>query len=95
LDPCESDLPHKNISLHLRYVWLYLMFHRAYRHAVNGVTQEADDLAMQPVQAHELDTLELFAATSAAQIVVEKIKKKNFKNSVDGANLVTPLFEVP
>jgi hypothetical protein len=34
---------------------------------------------MQPVQAHELDTLELFTATSAAQIVVEKIKKKTSK----------------
>jgi hypothetical protein len=34
---------------------------------------------MQPVQAHELDTLELFTATSAAQIVVEKIKRKTSK----------------
>ena len=52
------------------------MFHRAYRHVVDGVKQAADDLAMQPVQAHELDTLELFTATSAAQVVVEKMKKK-------------------
>jgi hypothetical protein len=67
------------VSKHLRYVWLYLMFHRAYRNAVNGVTPEADDLAMQPVQAQELDTLDLFTATPAAQIVVEKIKKKTSK----------------
>jgi radical SAM superfamily enzyme YgiQ (UPF0313 family) len=67
------------VSKHLRYVWLYLMFHRAYRQVVDGVKQGVDDLAMQPVQAHELDTLELFTATSAAQVVVEKIKKKTSK----------------
>jgi hypothetical protein len=75
-------------------VRLYLKLHLAYRQAVYGVTHGADDLALQPVQAHELDALELFTETFAAQLVVEKIKK-NFKNSVDGANLVTPLFEVP
>jgi len=67
------------VSKHLRYVWLYLMFHRAYRHVVDGVKQAADDLAMEPAQAHELDTLELFTATSAAQVVVEKIKRKTSK----------------
>jgi len=66
---------------HCRYVWLYLIFHRAYRHVVQGVTHGADDVAMQPVQIHELDTLELYAATPAAQIVVEKLKKKMTKNS--------------
>jgi len=45
--------------------WI-LMFYLAYRQVVHGVTQGADDLAMQPVQAHELDTLVLFTATSAA-----------------------------
>jgi hypothetical protein len=67
------------VSKHLRYVWLYLMFHRAYRHVVDGVNQAADDLAMQPVQAYELDTLELFTATTAAQVVVEKMKQKTSK----------------
>ena len=67
------------VSKHLRYAWLYLMFHRAYRHVVDGVKQAADDLAMEPVQAHELDTLELFTATSAAKVVVEKMKQKTSK----------------
>ena len=67
------------LSKHLRYVWLFLMFHRAYRHVVDGVKQTANDLAMQPVQAHELDTLELFTATSAAKVVVEKMKQKTSK----------------
>jgi len=66
---------------HCRYVWLYLIFHRAYRHVVQGVMHGADDVAMQPVQIHELDTLELYAATPAARIVVEKLKKKMTKNS--------------
>ncbi len=66
---------------HLRYVWLYLMFHRAYRHVMKGSASGVDDVAMQPVQVDELNTLELFTATPAAQIVVEKIKKKITKHS--------------
>jgi hypothetical protein len=57
-------------------VGLYLKLHLAYRQAVHGVTHGADDLALQPVQAHELNALELFTETFAAQLVVEKIKKK-------------------
>jgi hypothetical protein len=68
------------------------MFHRAYRQVVRGVKQAADDLAMQLVQAHELDTLELFSAISAAQVVLGNTKKKNIKNSIDCANPVTPPF---
>ncbi len=55
------------------------MFHRACRHAVTGVAPEADDLAIQPVQVHELNALEYFIARPAVQIVVEKIKKKTSK----------------
>ena len=69
------------VSKHCRYVWLYVIFHRAYRHVVKGLTSGADDVAMQPVQVHELETLELYAATPAAQIVVEKLKKKMAKTS--------------
>ncbi len=61
---------------HLRYVWLYLMFHRAYRRVLAGVTRGTDDIAMQPVKVEELETLELSTATPAAQIVVEKLKKR-------------------
>jgi pyruvate-formate lyase-activating enzyme len=64
-------------SKHLGYIGLYLKFHRAYRHVMQDSITGENDVAMQPVQVEELDTLELFTATSAAQIVVEKIKKKN------------------
>ena len=64
------------VTKHLRYVWLYVTFHRAYRRVINGVAAETDDIAMQPVKAEELETLELFTSTPAAQIVVEKLKKK-------------------
>ncbi|TFG59714.1 MAG: radical SAM protein, partial [Nitrospirales bacterium] len=64
------------VSKHCRYVGLYVMFHRAYRQVVKGSPSGTVDMAMQPVQAEELDTLELFTATPAAQIVVEKLKKK-------------------
>ena len=66
---------------HVRYVSLYVMFHRAYRQVMNGVKARTDDIAMQPVKVEELDTLELFTATSAAHIVVEKLKKKTRKYS--------------
>ena len=65
------------LSKHARYLSLYVMFHRAYRHGIQATTSRADDIAMQPVRVEELDTLELFTATPAAQIVVEKIKKKH------------------
>jgi hypothetical protein len=67
------------ISKHCRYVGLYAMFHRAYRQVVKGAASGEVDMAMQPVQADELDTLDLFTATPAAQIVVEKLKKKQAK----------------
>jgi radical SAM superfamily enzyme YgiQ (UPF0313 family) len=66
---------------HIRFLWIYLIFHRAYRHVVNGLIQEEDDVAMQPVQMNELDTLEIYTATPAAKIVVEKIKNKTTKSS--------------
>ncbi len=69
------------VSKHCRYVGLYMMFHRAYRKVINGSTSEAVDIAMQPVQADELDTLELFTATPSAQIVVEKLKNKQTTRS--------------
>ncbi len=65
------------VSKHIRYIWWYLIFHRAYRHAMNGNGQRGRDLAMQPVHPQELERLELYAATSAARVIVEKIKKKN------------------
>lgn len=65
---------------HMRFLWMYLIFHRAYRRVVKGVTQGAEDVAMQPVQVDEFDTLELFTATPAAKIVVEKSKKKTTKS---------------
>ena len=70
------------VSKHCHYVWLYFIFHRAYRRVVKGFTSGVDDIAMQPVQVHELDTLELYAATPSAQIVVEKLKKKMAKTSL-------------
>ena len=69
------------VSKHCRYVGLYMMFHRAYRKVIKGSTSGAVDIAMQPVQIDELDTLELFTATPSAQIVVEKLKNKQTKRS--------------
>lgn len=69
------------VSKHLRYVGLYVIFHRAYRHVMKCESSGADDVAMQPVEANELDTLALFTATPAAQIVVEELKKKHSRHA--------------
>jgi len=44
-------------------------------------------VAMDPVQASELDSLEIYHATPAAKIVVEKLKSKTAKrpSTVPGA----------
>lgn len=68
------------VSKHLQYVYMYLLFQGAYRRAVRGVTPVTDDVAMQPVQVDELDTLEIFNATPAAKIVVEQLKSKTTKS---------------
>ncbi len=64
------------VSKHLHYVRLFLSFHRAYHRVIKEYSSVFDDVAMQPVQLNELDTLELFTSTPAALMVVEKIKKK-------------------
>ena len=64
------------VAKHVHYVRLYMMFHRAYRHVMNGVTAGTDDIAMQPVKAEELDRLELYTSKPAAHLVVEKLKKR-------------------
>lgn len=69
------------VSKHVRYVGLYMTFHRAYRRVMTGAGSGVDDVAMQPVHVDELNTLELFTATPAAHMVVEKIQKKLAKHS--------------
>jgi hypothetical protein len=67
------------LSKQVRYVWLYVMVQRAYRHAVQGRIPGADDVAMQPVQVHALETLEMYTTTAVAQMIIEKIKNKKPK----------------
>lgn len=75
------------ICKHLQYVRMYLLFHWAYRRVLNGVASGEEDMAMEPVQASELDSLEIYHATPAAKIVVEKLKSKTAKrpSTVPGA----------
>ena len=70
------------VAKHCRYVGLYMKFHRAYRQAMKGQESGMVDVAMQPVQSEELDFLDLFTATPAAQILVKKLKKKQAEHSV-------------
>ncbi|MCA9470101.1 MAG: hypothetical protein KC643_32275, partial [Nitrospira sp.] len=51
-------------------------FHQAYRRARNGIASGVEDVAMRPVEARELDMLELYQTSPAAKIIVEKAKKK-------------------
>lgn len=68
------------VSKHLQYVWMYLIFQRAYRRVIKGAAPVTGDVAMQPVQVEELDSLEIYNATPAAKIVVEKLKSKTTKS---------------
>jgi len=70
------------LSKHVRYVGLYVKFHGAYRRVMKGSESKSMDVAMQPVLAEELDSLDLFTATPAAQIVVERLKKKQAKHTL-------------
>jgi len=63
----------------VRYVWLYLQFHGAYRRVMQGKRSGVEDVAMQPVQAEELDTLNLYQAAPSAKIVAEKLNNKTAK----------------
>jgi len=85
----RSDLPLENpIVFHTRYAWevlsksvrlaaMYLSYQRRYRRVMAGrsVCQEPD-VAMQPAEERELDSLELFNVTEAARSVAVKMKKK-------------------
>lgn len=85
----RSGLPLENpIVFHTRYAWevlsksvrlaaMYLSYQRRYRRVMAGrsVGQEPD-VAMQPAEERELDSLELFNVTEAARSVAVKMKKK-------------------
>ena len=64
------------VCKHIRYARLYWRFHQAYRRARNGIASGVEDVAMRPVEAKELDMLELYQTTPAAKIVSEKAKGK-------------------
>lgn len=85
----RSGMPLENpIVFHTRYAWevlsksvrlvaMYLFYQRRYRRVMAGrsVAREPD-VAMEPVEKSELDSLELFNVTEAARSVVVKMKKK-------------------
>jgi tRNA A37 methylthiotransferase MiaB len=63
-------------------VWITLQFKRALRAVQKGSSGETDDIAMQPVSADDLDDFDLYTATEAAQISVDKIRRKRVAGSV-------------
>lgn len=61
----------------IRFLGMYRDYQRAFRRAMKGTSRPAaTDVAMQPVQAKELDELELFTVTDAARSVAHKTKQK-------------------
>jgi hypothetical protein len=55
---------------------MYLTYEGARRRATRAGVQAPRDLATEPVQATELNDLELFTVTAAARSAVEKVRER-------------------
>ncbi len=69
-------------------MWIILQFKRALRAVEKGASEQAADIAMQPVAADELDDFDLYTATEAAQISVDKIRRKRAASAVSAQRAV-------
>ncbi|HVO47825.1 MAG TPA: radical SAM protein [Steroidobacteraceae bacterium] len=64
------------LTKHLRFAGMYWQYRRILRRVLRD-TKDHLDLAMAPVQASEMQSLELFSATRGARIVVEKRQRRD------------------
>ena len=65
------------VAKHFALLKLYLRYHLAYRRVMRGTSAGAEhDVEMVPVEGAEIDKLDMFTATTAAQTFVGKVKKK-------------------
>ena len=84
----RPGLPLENpVAFYARYAWetlrkqtrlivMFIQYHRLYRRATEEEPASATpDIAMEPVRDEELDTLELFSATTAARLVADRAKQ--------------------
>ena len=83
----RSGMPRENpLVFYPRYAWgvaatwlgLFAMY-RQHARILKRALRDSDayeDIAMAPVQEHDFDVLELFTATQAAKIVVDKQRRK-------------------
>ena len=62
------------VSKHLRFAAMYFQYRRILRRASRGSTVSTD-VAMTPVQEGEFETLEMYTATPATRIAVEKLRR--------------------
>ena len=66
------------VGKHVQMLKIYLSYHRAYLRVMKGQSEpKIPDVAMMPVEAEELDELDLFTVTTAARTFVDKVKKKS------------------
>ncbi|HEY4139504.1 MAG TPA: radical SAM protein [Casimicrobiaceae bacterium] len=71
------------VSKHVRFAWMYAQYRRILRRALrSGV--DATDVAMTPVRDDEFDALEMYTATPAARIAVDKLRRYKRTQAVPG-----------
>ena len=71
------------VSKHLRFAVMYVQYRRILRRALRG-SIVSTDVAMAPVQESEFETLEMYTATPAARIAVEKLRRYKRTQAVPG-----------
>jgi len=71
------------VSKHFRFALMYGQYRRILRRALHGSTVSSD-VAMTPVQEDEFETLEMYTATPATRIAVEKMRRYKRRQSVPG-----------
>jgi radical SAM superfamily enzyme YgiQ (UPF0313 family) len=64
------------LTKHIRFAGMYWQYRRALRRVLRD-TEDYPDLAMTPVRASEMESLELFSATRGARVVVEKRQRRD------------------
>lgn len=63
------------LDKYARFFWMTLQYRRILRRVEReDTTAVADDIALMPVQEDELDKLEIFTVTEAAQAAVQKVR---------------------
>jgi len=68
---------------HVRFALMYWQYRRILKRALRS-TADATDIAMTPVQDDEFQTLEIYTATPAARVAVDRLHRYKRTQTVSG-----------